>query len=187
MRSKHSAGILVYRLPGKSAEVLLGHMGGPFWAKKDNGAWSIPKGEFDPEAEDVLAAAKREFTEETGQFPSFARSDLANNCSGYDPEQPDDRFIDLGTVVQSNGKTVYAFATAGDFDVAKAKSNTCKMEWPPRSGQKIEIPEIDRVEWFTLDKAKQKIVKGQIGFIDRLAKKLGIDPPADPLQQSALF
>ncbi len=131
-------------------EVLLVHPGGPFWAKKDLGAWSVPKGEFTA-GEDALEAARREFEEETG-FP----------LSG--------RFIQLAPVKQSGGKVVQVWAVEGDCDASAVRSNTFSMEWPPRSGKEQEFPEIDRAEWFTIDVAKQKILKGQIPFIEELVR-----------------
>jgi predicted NUDIX family NTP pyrophosphohydrolase len=151
--TKHSAGILMFRSRGSSLEVFLVHPGGPFWAKKDEGAWSIPKGEFNIDSEDPLEAAKREFAEETG----FA---LAGD------------FISLDTLAQSGMKIVHAWAVAGDCDASQIKSNTFTMEWPPRSGKQQEFPEVDRAEWFEIETAKTKILKGQTPFIDRLKGKL---------------
>jgi predicted NUDIX family NTP pyrophosphohydrolase len=128
-------------------------MGGPFWARKDERAWSIPKGEH-PEAEDALAAARREFAEETGTRP------------------PDGPTLDLGEVRQSGGKRVTAWAVEGDLDPAAVKSNTFLLEWPPRSGRRQEFPEIDRAGWFDLDTARRKIVKGQVALVDRLEERL---------------
>jgi predicted NUDIX family NTP pyrophosphohydrolase len=145
---KQSAGLLVYRLQGMSLEVFLVHPGGPFWAKKDAGAWSIPKGEFAPD-EDALAAAQREFTEETGIVLNGA-------------------FAALGTVRQASGKTIYAFVTEADIDPAKIVSNTFRMEWPPRSGHFAEFPEVDRAAWFTLDVAAEKINPAQGELLLRL-------------------
>jgi predicted NUDIX family NTP pyrophosphohydrolase len=141
-----SAGILLYR-PGP--EVLLVHPGGPFWARKDSGAWSIPKGELD-EGEDPRACARREFAEETGT------------------QLPDGALEDLGSVRQKGGKEVRAFAAAGDLDPATLESNTFELEWPPRSGRLQEFPEIDRAEWFGLDQARAKVNPAQVAFIDRL-------------------
>jgi predicted NUDIX family NTP pyrophosphohydrolase len=149
-----SAGLLLYRRRQGRIEVLLGHMGGPFWARKDERAWSIPKGEH-PEAEDALAAARREFAEETGTPP------------------PDGPTLDLGEVRQSGGKRVTAWAVEGDLDPAAVKSNTFLLEWPPRSGRRQEFPEIDRAGWFDLDTARRKIVKGQAALVDRLEERLG--------------
>ena len=150
---KHSAGILMYRFREDSPEVFLVHPGGPFWAKKDEGAWSIPKGEFNIDTEDPLDAAKREFKEETG----FAL---------------EGDFLPLDTLKQSSMKIVHAWAVAGDCDAAKIKSNTFTMEWPPRSGKQQEFPEVDRAEWFDIETAKIKILKGQTAFIDRLSEEL---------------
>jgi predicted NUDIX family NTP pyrophosphohydrolase len=151
--AQRSAGILLFRRPEAGLEVLLVHPGGPFWAKKDLGAWSIPKGEFS-EGEDALTAARREFAEETG-----ARADGA--------------FHPLGELVQGGGKIVTAFALAGDFDPATLNSNSVTMEWPPRSGRKTSFPEVDRAQWFAPAEAEAKILKGQREFIVRLLKVLG--------------
>lgn len=152
-RSRRSAGILLYRLAGGAPEVLLAHPGGPFWAKRDEGAWSIPKGEHDDGA-DPLAAAAREFREETGH------------------DLPPGERIDLGSVRQKGGKVVTAWAVEGDLDVASARSNTFEMEWPPRSGRKREFPEVDRMEWFALPAARAKILPAQAELLDRLAEAL---------------
>jgi len=154
--SKQSAGILLYKKVNKQILVLLVHPGGPFWAKKDLGAWSLPKGEFG-EDENKLLAAKREFKEETG-------FDLDTDM--------DVDFLELMPIKQKSGKTIYTFAVEGDLDVAKIKSNTFEIEWPPRSGKKELFPEVDKAEWFTLSEAKQKIIPGQVGFLDELIKKL---------------
>ena len=151
MASKKSAGLLLYRGRNSTLEVFLVHPGGPFWAKKDEGAWSIPKGEI-AEDEDPLPAAKREFYEETGV-------------------QIDGQFIALTPVKQAGGKTVYAWAVEADCDAGAIKSNTFSMEWPPRSGKKQEFPEADRASWFSLDEAKKKILKGQLNFMDELLRK----------------
>jgi predicted NUDIX family NTP pyrophosphohydrolase len=143
---RRSAGLLVHR-PGP--QVLLGHMGGPLWARRDAAAWSIPKGEYEPD-EDALAAARREFAEELGAPP------------------PDGVPQPLGEVRQRNGKIVTAWAVAGDFDAASAVSNTFEMEWPPRSGRMQSFPEIDRAEWFDVDTARVKVVASQTAFLDRL-------------------
>lgn len=148
-----SAGLLMYRYNDDSLEVLLGHMGGPFWAKKDDHAWSIPKGELN-DHEQPLQAARREFEEETGYVPRG-------------------EFLELTPRKQSGGKKVMAWAVQGDWDPRKLVSNTFTMEWPPRSGKKREFPEIDRAEWFPVDVARKKIVKGQVGFIDELDERLG--------------
>jgi predicted NUDIX family NTP pyrophosphohydrolase len=148
-----SAGLLLYRRRQGRIEVLLGHMGGPFWARKDERGWSIPKGEH-PETEDALTAARREFAEETGTRP------------------PDGPTLDLGEVRQSGGKRVTAWAVEGDLDPAAVRSNTFLLEWPPRSGRRQEFPEIDRAGWFDLDTARRKIVKGQVTLVDRLEARL---------------
>jgi predicted NUDIX family NTP pyrophosphohydrolase len=144
-----SAGILLYRVRHGQIEVFLGHMGGPFWAKKDERGWSIPKGEYGPD-EAPLAAARREFEEETGAAP---------------PAGP---ALSLGEVRQSSGKRIVAWAIEGDFDPAAVTSNTFVIEWPPRSGRQAEFPEIDRAEWFDLPTARLKLVKGQVPFLDAL-------------------
>lgn len=151
--SKKSAGVLLFREVLGRLEVLLAHPGGPFWAKKDEGAWSIPKGEFDDD-EEPLQAAKREFKEETG----FA---------------VDDEMIPLAPLRQSSGKIVFAWAMKGDFDPALLKSNTFTMEWPPKSGKQKEFPEIDRVAWYSIEEASHKILKGQAAFLKQLQEKLG--------------
>ena len=149
---KKSAGILMYRLRNEVLEVLLVHPGGPFWTKKDIGSWSIPKGEY-TNTEDPFTVAKREFEEET----SF---------------QVDGDFTPLTPLKQPSGKVVSAWTVGGDCDASKIKSNTFLMEWPPRSGKKQEFPEVDRAEWFTIDTAKKKLLKGQVGFIEELCKLL---------------
>jgi predicted NUDIX family NTP pyrophosphohydrolase len=146
--AKKSAGLLMYRKREGRIEVLLVHPGGPFWAKKDERAWSIPKGEYSAE-EDPLEAAKREFKEETG---FTAEGD----------------FKQLKPIIQPSGKEVIAWAFEGDCDPAKCKSNTFSMEWPPHSGKQQEFPEIDKAEWFTTDVAKKKILRGQIPFLEQL-------------------
>ena len=150
---KRSAGLLMYRGSGAKLAVLLVHLGGPFWAGKDLGAWSIPKGEHAP-AEDPLAAALREFQEETGA-------------------RPRGEFQPLGDVVQAGGKRVSAWAVEGDFDPAALVSNTFETEWPPRSGRKRSFPEVDRAAWFAPDEAREKINAGQRAFIDRLVELVG--------------
>jgi predicted NUDIX family NTP pyrophosphohydrolase len=149
---KRSAGLLMYRGAGARLELLLVHPGGPFWAKKDLGAWSIPKGEYAGD-EDPLAVAQREFEEETGSAPRG-------------------KFRPLGEVVQAGGKRVSAWAVEGDFDPAALVSNTFVTEWPPRSGRKRLFPEVDRAAWFSSAEARQKILAGQRPFIDRLVKLL---------------
>jgi predicted NUDIX family NTP pyrophosphohydrolase len=146
---KRAAGILLYRRGARGLEVLLAHPGGPLWAKKDAGAWTIPKGQFG-EDEAPLAAAVREFEEEMGSAPA-ARD-----------------FASLGAVKQPGGKLVHAFAAEGSFDVAGVKSNLFEMEWPPKSGRSAEFPEVDRAAWFTIDDARLKILKGQEPFVERL-------------------
>jgi predicted NUDIX family NTP pyrophosphohydrolase len=148
-----SGGILLFRRSGDGLEVLLAHPGGPFWRRKDQGAWSIPKGEYGPE-EDPLAAAIREFAEETGAC-------LAGE------------FLPLGTVRQAGGKQVTAWALEGELDPGAIRSNSFEMEWPPRSGRRESFPEIDRAGWFALDEAKSKILKSQAPFLDRLAALMG--------------
>ncbi len=152
---RFSAGILVYRFKNNECEVLLVHPGGPFFAKKDDGIWSIPKGVFEDD-EQPLDAAKREFEEETGY--SIKR----------------DEWIELTPIKQSSNKIVYAWATKGDFDADNIHSNTFFMEWPPHSGQQGEFPEVDRAGWFSLEQAKEKLYPGQHGFIDELAEKLDL-------------
>ena len=144
-----SAGILMHRGSGGGLEVLLVHPGGPFWAKKDDGAWSIPKGLVDPD-EDQEAAARREFFEETGTAPTGT-------------------LVPLGQFRQHGGKVVIAFALAGEFDPATLRSNAFEMEWPPRSGRRETFPEVDRAGWFGIEAAKRKILKGQVPIIDALA------------------
>jgi len=150
--TKKSAGILLYRIKNKFIEVFLIHPGGPFWGKKDNGAWSIPKGEFD-DKEDALQAARREFKEETGKM-----------ISGI--------FKELNHVKQKSGKLVYAWAVEGDIDPKEIKSNNFEIEWPPRSGKMKSFPEIDKAAWFSLEDAVQKINSGQILLIKELKEKL---------------
>ncbi len=145
---KRSAGIVLFRRHAGQLQVFLVHPGGPFWVKKDTGAWSIPKGEF--EDEEPLIAAVREFQEETG----------------FELTTGDVRA--LGSVRQSGGKVVHAFAIEGDLDPAALSSNTFTMEWPPRSGREQAFPEVDRGGWFTLDEARKKLHKGQIALIERL-------------------
>ena len=152
---KFSAGILLYRRAPDGLEVFLIHPGGPFWAKKD--AWSIPKGEYEAD-EDPLMAARREFQEETG--------------SALPVERPAADFLPLGDIRQPSGKQVTAWAVEGDFDPSTLVSNTCTIEWPPRSGKQIEIPEADRGAWFTIESARKKIFKGQDELLDRLAAAL---------------
>jgi predicted NUDIX family NTP pyrophosphohydrolase len=140
----------MFRFRDGRLEMLLGHTGGPYWTRKDAGAWSIPKGELS-EGEDALAGALREYTEELGLAP------------------PDGPVIELGEVRQRRGKRLVAFAVEGDFDPARLDPGTFQLEWPPRSGRYQAFPEIDRVAWFDLETAKQKIVQGQAALLDRLA------------------
>jgi predicted NUDIX family NTP pyrophosphohydrolase len=147
--AKHSAGILLYRRAGDGLEVLLVHPGGPFWAKKDVGVWSIPKGEHD-EGEDALATALREFHEETGTV------------------LPPGALTDLGTVKQRAGKVVQAWAAEGDLDADAIRSNHFTIEWPPRSGRMREFPEVDRAAWFGVAEARERINPAQAAFLDRL-------------------
>ncbi len=143
----------MYRRREGALEVFLAHPGGPFWAKKDAAAWTIPKGEYDSD-EEPLAAAKREFAEETG----FA---------------PEGEFLDLGTVTQNSGKVVSAWAVEGDLDPAKLVSNFCEVEWPPRSKKRISIPEVDRGAWYSIEEAREKIFTAQGKFLDVLLGKVG--------------
>jgi len=150
---KTSAGILLYRRRQGLPEVFLVHPGGPFWAKKDAAAWSIPKGEAAP-GEDLLSAARREFQEETGL--------------GIDGD-----FRELAPVRQPSGKRVHAWAVEADLDADAIHSNSFEMEWPPRSGLRREFPEVDRAAWFGLPTARNKITKGQLGLLDQLERLLG--------------
>ena len=150
--AKRSAGLVMYRRYDSTLEVFLVHPGGPFWAKKDLGAWSIPKGEY-LDGEDPLEAARREFTEETG----FAA---------------EGDFLELGTVKQAGGKLVSVWAVEGDCDPASLKSNTCMIDWPPRSGRQMEIPEVDRASWFGVGEARTRILKSQIPILDLLTQRL---------------
>jgi predicted NUDIX family NTP pyrophosphohydrolase len=144
-----SAGILLYRRRDGVREVLLVHPGGPFWAKRDAGAWSIPKGEY-ADGEEPRACALREFEEELGT--PLAAQEL----------------VELGSVRQRNGKVVTAFAAEGDLDPESVRSNTFELEWPPRSGRRQEFPEVDRAGWFTLEQAREKLIPAQAGLLDRL-------------------
>jgi predicted NUDIX family NTP pyrophosphohydrolase len=143
----------MYRGSGLSLELLLVHPGGPFWVKKDDGAWSIPKGEYE-QGEDSLSVAKREFEEELGSPP------------------PQGKFLKLGELVQPSRKVITAFAVQGDFDPATLASNHFEMEWPPKSGRKQSFPEVDRAAWFPPAEAQEKIQPGQAAFIDRLLEYL---------------
>lgn len=165
--ARRSGGILAWRRPGSGAvgfdpaaiEVLLVHPGGPFWRNKDLGAWSIPKGELD-EGEDPRSAALREFAEELGAVAV--------------PELPDpDGLVDLGTVRQSGGKVVHAFAVELDVDPAVVESNLVEIRWPPKSERTVPVPEIDRAEWFNLAEARERINRAQAAFLDRLVRNVG--------------
>jgi predicted NUDIX family NTP pyrophosphohydrolase len=151
---RQSAGLLMYRWREDRLEVFLVHPGGPFWSKKDFGAWSIPKGEY-AEGEEPLAAARREFQEETG----FAA---------------EGEFLALGSLTQTSGKVVSAWAFEGDCNPDDLISNTCEVEWPPRSGRRIEIPEVDRGAWFSLDAARDRIVTSQAPLLGLLSQKLSV-------------
>jgi predicted NUDIX family NTP pyrophosphohydrolase len=153
-RRPQSAGILLHRRDGDRLQVLLVHPGGPFWARRDAGIWSIPKGEYGDD-EEPLVAARREFAEELGSPPP----------SG-DP-------LELGEIRQKSGKRVVAWALAGDLDASGVRSNTFTTEWPPRSGRMQEFPEVDRAEWFDLKQAREKIDPGQVDLIDRLERLVG--------------
>lgn len=145
---KQSAGILLYRIHGAQTEVFLVHPGGPYWANKDIAGWSLPKGEF-TESEEPLAAAEREFREETGHAVTGP-------------------FLPLGTIKQTGGKIVHAWAAEGECDPAQIVSNTFELEWPPKSGRRVTFPEIDRAGWFSLEDAAVKLHKGQVEFLTRL-------------------
>jgi predicted NUDIX family NTP pyrophosphohydrolase len=149
--AKTSAGILLYRGEGSSLEVLLVHPGGPFWAKKDEGAWSIPKGELE-DGEESRACALRELEEEIGSSLGLVA----------------ERLIELGEVRLKSGKRVQGWAAEGDFDPTNLRSNTFAVEWPPRSGKEREFPEVDRAEWFAPEQARRKINPAQAAFLDRL-------------------
>jgi predicted NUDIX family NTP pyrophosphohydrolase len=169
---KQSAGIVVYRFKEDVPQVLLAHMGSPWWAKKDIGAWTIPKGGIE-EGEEALDTAKREFTEELGL------------------QAPEGEYADLGSIDQHNNKTVQAWAVEADIDISDIKSNTFELEWPPRSGQKQEFPEIDRAAWFGLAEAAQKTVRGQAELFEKLANLLhvpyGTEEIPEPPAQASLF
>lgn len=155
--AKRSAGILLWKRERSGVRVLLVHPGGPFWARKDDGAWSIPKGEFEDD-EDARAVARRELVEELG--PAAQALAVA----------PDTAFVPLGEAKQKGGKVVIAFALEGDFDIAQLVSNSFELEWPPRSGRKRAFPEVDRAGWFTLDEARIKILVSQLPFMVRMAE-----------------
>jgi predicted NUDIX family NTP pyrophosphohydrolase len=154
--SIHSAGIILYRFIESELQVMLVHPGGPFWAKKDDGAWSIPKGIYQ-EDEDPLDAAKREFREETG-------------------DEVDGAFVDLGEVKQPSRKIVHAWALAHDFDISRIVSNTFNLEWPPKSGVIQQFPEVDKGQWFEIHEARKKILAGQQAFLEKLMERLGYPP-----------
>lgn len=149
---KTSAGLLLFRHTDDGLEVLLGHMGGLFFARRNAGAWTVPKGEYEPDSETAWDAARREFQEELGLPP------------------PDGEAVPLGEVRQTNGKVVTAWAIEADLDPATVVPGLFSMEWPPKSGQMREFPELDRVEWCSLDRARAVIVKAQAAFLDRLAE-----------------
>jgi predicted NUDIX family NTP pyrophosphohydrolase len=149
---QRSAGLILYRRRKGGIEVFLVHPGGPFWAKKDLGSWSIPKGEY-TDGEDPLAAAQREFQEETGFTAEGS-------------------FTSLGELKQPGGKLVSAWAMEGDCDPAQLRSNTFQLEWPPRSGKHIDAPEVDRGAWFSIEEARTKLLTGQLGFIDDLLARI---------------
>jgi predicted NUDIX family NTP pyrophosphohydrolase len=152
--ARRSAGLLVYRrTPAGAVEVLVVHPGGPLWAKRDDGAWSVPKGEY-AEGEDPASTAEREFAEELGS-----------------PAPPGPR-LDLGERRQPGGKLVHVWAVEGDLDVTDIESNTFEMQWPPRSGVMATFPEVDRAAWVTMSQARQKLLSGQVGFLDRLEESL---------------
>lgn len=155
MATKHSAGILLFRRAEDGVEVLLVHPGGPFWKRRDEGAWSIPKGEIEP-GEEPVAAALRELGEELGPALELEREQL----------------IDLGSVRQRAGKVVEAWAAEGEFDPAELQSIEFEMEWPPRSDTQASFPEVDQAEWFTLEEARTKLLAGQLPLLDRLLEHL---------------
>ncbi|HET8746297.1 MAG TPA: NUDIX domain-containing protein [Ramlibacter sp.] len=154
-----SAGLLMFRRRGAAVEVLLAHPGGPFWARRDEAAWTLPKGEIGPD-EDPLAAAQREFLEETG---------FASNPP----------FLPLGELRQKSGKRITAWAFEGDADPARLVSNLFEVEWPPRSGRLQSFPEVDRVRWCSVEEARRKLIAGQVPFVDALLRTLGAECAAD--------
>ncbi|MCZ2830735.1 NUDIX domain-containing protein [Modestobacter sp. VKM Ac-2986] len=157
MPTRKAAGILLYRFTGGVLEVLVGHMGGPFWARRDAGAWSIPKGESLP-GEELLDVARREFAEEMGS------------------PVPAGELLELGELRTSSSKLVTIWAVQGDLDATATRSNTFQLEWPPRSGRVQEYPEIDRSAWLPVEQAREKLVKGQAPFLDRLLAALAAHP-----------
>jgi predicted NUDIX family NTP pyrophosphohydrolase len=173
---KLSAGLLLYRQSDGEVEVFLVHPGGPFWKKKDDGAWSIPKGEYEPE-EDPVSVALREFQEEVGSPPPVTEAAL----------------LELGLVKQPSRKELRVWTAEGDVDATNIKSNMFEMEWPPKSGKREEFPEVDRAGWFVLETAKRKLLSGHVEFLSRLAANLGVsfDPAVAPEQpegpQQSLF
>ena len=154
---QHSAGMLVFDDTSAELRVFLAHMGGPLWARKDEGGWSIPKGLYDPALEDPADAARREFAEEIGV------------------DAPQGTLLDLGQIRQRSGKLVITYAVRGNHTLSFVGSNTFTMEWPPRSGRSREFPEVDRAEWFSITDARSKLVAGQVAFLDALSARL-----ADP-------
>ncbi|MDQ2966616.1 MAG: NUDIX domain-containing protein [Chloroflexota bacterium] len=162
---KPSAGLLLYRRRGDSVEVLLAHPGGPLWAKRDAGVWSVPKGEIET-GEKPFDVARREFHEETGHKPP------AGEC------------LSLGEIRQKSGKLVVAWACEGDLDPTTSESNTFPLEWPPGSGNWIDVPEIDRVEWFAPDEARRRLNPAQAEFVDRLLAMLADREPRPPLRST---
>jgi predicted NUDIX family NTP pyrophosphohydrolase len=169
---KQSSGLLIYRQISAELEVLLVHPGGPFWAKKDKGAWGVPKGEYET-GDDPLVAARREFEEEIGQPAPKAET------------------IELGEMKRQDGKVIKVWAVEGHLDVSVIKSNNFTMEWPPKSGNMQDFPEVDAANWFKLSEAVTKLHKGQAVFIERLANQLNIpyapETVPEPPQQNSLF
>jgi predicted NUDIX family NTP pyrophosphohydrolase len=156
---KLSSGLMLFRSHGSGPEVLLVHMGGPFWSRRDAGGWSIPKGEHEP-GEDSLRAARREFAEELGIKPPVGSA------------------LDLGEVKQPSGKLIHAWALEADLDVSEIHSNTFELEWPRGSGKLERFPEVDRAGWFAIDDAREKLVGGQVPFLERLLERAGSKPGA---------
>lgn len=160
----HSAGILAYKYLNGKLMVMLSHPGGPFWAKKDNGSWSIPKGIVE-EGEEIMAAAKREFEEETSY-------------------KIEGELTELGTLKQPSKKLIAIFAINMDIDTSKVRSNMFEMEWPPKSGKMQEFPENDKAEWFLIEEARLKILKGQMGFLDKLIEKLDYNEEKETVKEN---